>query len=184
MAEKDVIELLVEGGKAAPGPATAPRLSAYKLNIGDVFKQVNERTKEYSGIQVPVKIVVDKKTKEVSIEVGTPPVSSLIKKELGIVKVKKEKTEKKVDTAAPAAGITEKKEGVKKEIVILGDLSMEQVLKIAKMKKDNLLAKDLKNAVKQILGTANSMNGILVVGKKPKDVIKEVDEGKWDQLIK
>lgn len=179
MAEKDVIEMLVEGGKASPGPATAPRLSAYKLNIGDVFKQVNEKTKEYAGIQVPVKIVIDKKTREFSIEVGTPPVSSLIKKELGIVKVKKEKIEKKVETAAT----TEKKEE-KKEFVLLGDLSMEQVLKIAKMKRDNLLAKDLKATVKQVLGTANSMNGILVTGKRPKEVIKEVEEGKWDQLIK
>lgn len=180
--EKDVIELLVEGGKASPGPATAPRLSAYKLNIGEVFKQVNEKTKGYAGIQVPVKIIIDKKTKEFLIEVGTPPVSSLIIKELGIVKAKKEKVEKKAET--PAVGTTEKKEEVKKEFVLLGDLSMEQVLKIAKMKKDNLLAKDMKAAVKQVLGTANSMNGILVTGKRPKAVIKEVDEGKWDQLIK
>lgn len=176
--ERDVIELLVEGGRAAPGPSTAPRLSAYKLNIGDVFKEVNEKTKEYAGMQVPVKIIVDKKTKEFSIEVGTPPVSSLIKKELGIVKVKKEKSEKKVETT-PA---TEKKEE-KKEFVLLGDLSMEKVLKIAKMKRDDLLAGDLKAAVKQVLGTANSMNGVLVTGKRPKEVIKEVDEGKWDQLI-
>lgn len=81
---KETIDLLVEGGKAAPGPATAPKLSQYKLNIGDVFKEINEKTKEYDGMSVPVKLIIDKKTKEFSVKVGTPPVSSLVKKELGL----------------------------------------------------------------------------------------------------
>ncbi|MEM5766367.1 MAG: 50S ribosomal protein L11 [Candidatus Aenigmatarchaeota archaeon] len=170
MSEKEVIKLLVEGGKASPGPTTAPKLSSYKINIGEVFKQINEKTKEYSGIQVPVKLIIDKKTKEYSIEVGLPPVSSLIKKELGIVK------EGKKESTTPA-------ESEKKETGPIGNLSMEQCVKIAKMKIENMQVKDLKTAVKVVLGTVVSMP-VTVEGKKAKEVLKEVEEGKYDNLFK
>jgi len=61
---------------------------------------------------------------------------------------------------------------------------MEQCLKIAKMKYESLLAKDLKAALKQVLGTINSLNGVLVENKRPKEIIKEIDQGKWDALFK
>lgn len=166
MPEKEIIETLVEGGKATPGPALAPRLSMMKVNIQDVFKKINDKTKEYSGMKVPVKIIIDKKTKETEIEVGTPPVSSLIKKELGI----------------ELAKITE--EDKTKGKTTVGDLKFEQILKIAKAKKDALLAKDLKAAVKMVVGTANSMTGVLIEGKRPKEIIKEIEEGKLDNLFK
>jgi len=164
MADTEVIDLLIEGGKAAPGPTTAPRLSAYKLNIGDVFKQINDRTKEYAGMQVPVKLIIDKKTREFRVEVGLPPVSSLIKKELGI----------------EAAKITEEEKTAGKTSV--GDLKIDQIVKIAKMKMSDLLARDLKSSVKQVVGTCASMP-VLIEGKKPKEFLKEIDEGKWDKSI-
>ena len=162
---KDVIELLVEGGKAGPDPTSAQRLSAYKLNIGEVFKKVNEKTAEYKGMQVPVKIIIDKDTKDVEIEVGIPPVTSMIKKELGIEKAKF--TEEDV-----AAGKT-----------VLGSITMEQCVKIAKLKMSQMLVKDLKAAVKQVVSTAGSMTGIQVEGKNYKEVLKEIDEGKWDKYF-
>ena len=164
MADTDVIETLVDGGKATPGPALAPRLSMMKVNIQDVFKKINDKTKEYGGMKVPVKIIIDKKTKEVEIEVGTPPVASLIKKEAGIELAKITEEEK-------TAGKTS-----------AGDISFEKIVKVAKMVQDNLLASDLKAAVKQIVGTANSMP-ITIDGKKAKDVIKEINEGKYDSQI-
>lgn len=181
MSDKEVIEMLIEGNKASPGPTTAPKLSAYKLNIGEVFKQINEKTKEYEGLQVPVKLVIDKKTREYEIEVGLPPVSSLIKKELGISEVKKEK--KEVATEAPAGTAASTTTTEKKEVAIIGDLKMEQCVKIAKMKMKGMLAKDLKSAVKIVLGTAVSMP-LMVEGKKPKEVLKEIEEGKYDNLFK
>ena len=164
MADQDVIETLVEGGKATPGPALAPRLSMMKVNIQEVFKKINEKTKDYGGMKVPVKIIIDKKTKAVEIEVGTPPVASLIKKEAGI----------------ELAKITEEEKTAGKTSV--GDISFDKVVKIAKMVQENLLASDLKAAVKQIIGTANSMP-MTVDGKKPKDVVKEINEGKYDSQI-
>jgi large subunit ribosomal protein L11 len=165
MGEKETIEIMVEGGKASPGPTTAPKLSSYKVNIGEVFKKINEKTKEYEGMQVPVKIIIDKDTKQFEISVGLPPISSLIKKELGVEKAKITEEEK-------AGGKTS-----------VGNLTMEQCLKIAKIKMEGMLAKDLKAAVKQVVGTAASMP-VTVEGKKPKEIIKEIEEGKWDNILK
>lgn len=181
--EKETLELLIEGGKAAPGPGSAPKLSMLKLNVGEIFKEINEKTKEYAGMQVPVKIEIDAETKEYKILIGTPPVSSLIKKELGIEKAAIAKPEEIAE--APAEGgegkpVEETSKPKPEEETVLGDLKFEQAVKIAKLKMDELLAKDLKAAVKQVVGTANSMAGILVEGKKGKEIIKEIEEGKWD----
>jgi large subunit ribosomal protein L11 len=194
MADKETIELLVDGGKASPGPTTAPKFSAYKLNVGDIFKQINEKTSSYAGIKVPVKIIIDKETKSVEIKVGVPPVSSLIKKELGIAKAKLIKVEATPTTTAtatteaatPAEEVKEvKKEEKPKEDEgkTTGDLTMEQCVKIAKMKQEDLLAKDLRASVKQVVGTCVSMMGITIESKSPKEILKEIEEGKWDKLF-
>ncbi len=166
MGRKETLDLLVEGGKAAPGASSAPKLSMYKLNVGEIFTKINEKTKEYAGIQVPVKIIIDTETKTYEVTVGSPPMAGLIKKELGI----------------ELAKITDEEKTKGKTSV--GDLKFDQVVRIAKMKKDSLLAKDLKAAVKQVIGTANSMTGVLIESKRPKELIKEVEEGKWDSQIK
>jgi len=160
MGKKEVIELLVEGGNAKPGPTIAPKLSQLKLNVGEVIKQINEKTKQFTGIQVPVKIIVDVETKQYEIEVGLPPVSALVKREL------------KIETAAHNPG---------KEVV--GDISLEKVIEIAKMKMKDMNTSSLKSAVKMVLGTLVSM-GVTVNGKHPKEVIKEINEGKYDNLLR
>jgi large subunit ribosomal protein L11 len=166
MPGKDIIELLVDGGKAGPDQTSSQRLGAYKLNIGDVFKKVNEKTAIYKGMQVPVKIIVDKDTKAVDIEVGVPPVASMIKKELGIEKAK----------------VTEEDIAAGKNV--LGSITVEQCVKIAKLKMGQMLVKDMKSAVKQVVGTAGSLTGVLVEGKNYKEVMKEIEDGKWDDLLK
>lgn len=165
MSDKEIIDTLVEGGKATPGPALAPKLSMMKVNIQEVFKKINDKTKDYSGMKVPVKIVIDKKSKEIEIEVGTPPATSILKKEMGIELAKITEEEK-------TAGKTS-----------AGNLTMEQIVKVARMKQDDLLAKNFKNAAKTIVGICASMP-VTVEGKKPKEVLKEIDEGKYDHLLK
>ncbi len=44
------IEILVEGGKATPGPPLGPALGPLGVNIGQVVKEINEKTKNYEGI--------------------------------------------------------------------------------------------------------------------------------------
>lgn len=155
------IKLLVEGGKATPAPPLGPSLAAAKLNIGQVIAAINEKTKEFAGMQVPVTVSFDTKTKDFSISVGTPPVSALVKKELKLQVLAKTPWKE----ASP------------------GNLTFEQILKIAKAKMDSLGTRSLKNAVKQIVASCVSF-GVTVENKSPKEILKEIDSGKFDDKFK
>ena len=82
----ETIEALVDGGKASAGPPLGPALGPLGVNIGAIVGEINNKTKNFDGMKVPVKIIVDEKTKEFTITIGTPPTSALILKELGIEK--------------------------------------------------------------------------------------------------
>jgi large subunit ribosomal protein L11 len=61
-------------------------------------------------------------------------------------------------------------------------LTIEQVLRIAKIKRHELLAKTLEGAVKEVLGSCISM-GVTVEGKDPREIQAEIDEGKYDEVF-
>ena len=159
------IEALVEGGKATAGPPLGPALGPLGVPIPKVIEEINKKTKAFEGMKVPVKVIVDEKTKEFKVEVGTPPVSAMIKKELGVEKL---------------AGLGKDESG--RPAPIVGNLTIDQAIKIAKAKGDSL-AGDLKAKVKQVIGTCLSC-GVTVEGKDPREVQKEIDEGKYDDKLK
>ncbi|PIN70362.1 50S ribosomal protein L11 [Candidatus Woesearchaeota archaeon CG11_big_fil_rev_8_21_14_0_20_43_8] len=153
------VQVLIEGGKATAAPPLGPALGPLGVNIGKVVADINKKTESFKGMQVPVKVEVDKDTKDYTITIGTPPAASLILKEAGVQK---------------GAGnpLTDK----------VADLRIEQVIKISKMKEDALLGRDTKARVKEIIGTCNSM-GIMVEGVPAVEAIKLVNEGKFDEEI-
>jgi large subunit ribosomal protein L11 len=155
------VKLMVEGGKANAGPPLGPALAVHKINIPNVVAKINEATKEFSGISVPVEVIVNTDTKQFEVKVGSPPTSQLIKKEL------------KLETLAKAAW---------KEPAV-GNLTIHAAVKIAKAKLPVLGTSDLKKATKEIVATCLSL-GVTVEGKNPKEIIKEIAEGKWDHQIK
>lgn len=157
---KEKVKALIEGGKATAAPPLGPALGPLGVNIGQVISKINEKTRGFAGMQVPVEVIVDPKTKEFDIEVGTPPTSALLLKEAGVEK---------------GAGnpLTDK----------IADVLIEQIIKIAKMKEDNLLGKDLKSKMKEVIGTCNSM-GILVEGVPAREAIGRVNQGEFDAEIK
>jgi large subunit ribosomal protein L11 len=157
---KSTINVLVEGGKASAGPPIGPALGPLGVNVGQVVAKINEKTASFEGMKVPVKIIVDKETKHFEIEVGSPPAAALIRKELGLEK------------GAKTTG-TE----------VVGNLTLEQAVKIAKLKAESTLAKDLKTMVKEVVGTCLSM-GVTVEGKGAREVQREIDEGKYDDKLR
>jgi large subunit ribosomal protein L11 len=159
MADKKVVELLVSGGQATAGPPLGPALGPLGVNVMMIVNKINELTKDYAGMKVPVKVAVDPETKEFEVSVGTPTASALIVSEL--------KIEKGSGTPSTAK---------------VGNLNMEQVLRITKIKRHELLAKNLKVAAKEILGSCVSM-GVTVDGKDPREVQREIDEGKYDEIF-
>lgn len=151
---------MVEGGKASAGPPLGPALGPAGVNIGQVIAQINEKTKAFSGMNVPVKVIVDTKAKTFEIEVGTPPTSALIKKEIGIKEPVKE---------------TEGEKGKK----VIGNISLKQLLNVAAAKKDQSLARSLKARVKEAAGTCLSL-GVTIEGKPAKEFTADINAGKYD----
>ncbi|MEM2031676.1 MAG: 50S ribosomal protein L11, partial [Candidatus Pacearchaeota archaeon] len=79
------IKLLVDAGEMKPGPALSQKLGPLGINIGKVIAEVNNATREFSGMKVPVVLEIDK-AKNIKVKVLTPPTSELLKKEIGIEK--------------------------------------------------------------------------------------------------
>ena len=153
------VDILIEGGKATAAPPLGPALGPTGVNIGQVIAAINTKTAAYKGMQVPVKVTIETTTKTFEISIGTPPASALIKKEAGVERA----------SGNPKADL-------------VADLKIEQIIKIAMMKEDNLLGKDLKMKVLEIVGTCRSM-GIMVEGVRSADAIELIRAGKFDKEI-
>ncbi len=159
MSEKKIVNALVSGGEASAGPPLGPALGPLGINILQVVNTINEKTKDFPGMKVPVKVEVDSETKKFTVEVGIPPTAALIFKESGINK------------GSGTAGTN-----------FVGNISMESVVKIAKMKSDISYAPDVKSTAKEIIGSCLSL-GIKVEDKVAKDVYADVSAGKYDSLF-
>jgi len=134
-----------------PGPAIAQQLGPIGVNIGKVISDVNEATKEFKGMKVPVELNIDEKTKNFTIKTLSPPTSELLKKEFSLEK------------------------GSADQKVRIVNASIEDIIKITKIKFSNMLEKEFKSAVKSILGTCATL-GILVENRGANELIKDIEE--------
>jgi len=153
------IKVLVDGGKASAGPPLGPALGPTGINVGQVVAQINEKTKSFVGMKVPVEVTINPKTKEFDIKTGSPPTSQLIMKEIGVDKLSSNPKFQKV-----------------------GNIAIEQAIKIADGKIDSMNCLELKSAVKTVCGSCVSL-GVLVEGKEPNDAIDDINAGKYDNEI-
>ena len=130
------------------------------VNILQIVNKINELTKAYAGMKVPIKVLVDVEDKSFEVEIGTPTTSALIVKELGV----------------------EKGSGTPKATKV-GNLTAEQIVKLAEMKRTDSYAKTTMAAVKEVAGACVSM-GVTVDSKEPKEFIKDLDRGMYDKVLK
>ncbi len=147
-----VINGLIEGGKATSGPPFGPALGPLGVNVANIINEINAKTGAFEGIKVPVKVTVDPGTKTFKVEVGSPTTSAMILKELGLQKGAKVKEE------------------------IAGNITLEQVKKIAKAKEASIYGNSLQSRVTQVLGTCKSMN-ITCEGKSAMETIAKIKGG-------
>jgi large subunit ribosomal protein L11 len=154
------MKLLVDGGAMKPGPTIAQKLGPAGINMGKLIGDINNATKEFSGIKVPVSVDVNTKTKTYKIEVSSPSVAEMLKKEFGLEK---------------GSGQPHK--------IKMANASIEQLIKVGKLKESGMLTKDFKAALKSVVGSCVSL-GILVENKNPKIVSEEIDQGVYDSFIK
>ena len=154
-----LIKLLVEGGKMTPGPAVAQQLGPMGINLGKVISDINTATLEFKGVTVPVHLDIDSKTKKINIKVLSPPTSELIKKELKIEKASGARLKQKV-----------------------GNLAIEQVVSISKVKHKNMLSNNFTSTVKSVIGTCQAL-GVLIENKEASEILAEMKEGKYKDII-
>lgn len=135
MAKKVIakIKINLSAGEATPAPPVGPILGQHGVPIMDFVKEYNAQTAEKKGMIIPAVITV---YEDHSFDFVTklPPVTDLIKKEIGIEKGSME------------AGKN-----------IVGKISAAQIEKIAQIKKEDFNTSDLEKAKKIVAGTARSM---------------------------
>ena len=135
MAQKvtGYIKLQIPAGKATPAPPVGPALGQHGVNIMSFTKEFNERTQKDIGYIIPVVITVYA-DRTFSFITKTPPAPVLIKKELGL---------------ESASGVPNRTK--------VGQLTKEQLRKIAEIKMPDLNAANIEAAMSMVAGTARSM---------------------------
>lgn len=149
------IEVLVPGGQANPGPPLGPELGPTPVDVQAVVQEINDQTAAFDGMEVPVTVDYDDDG-SFTIEVGVPPTAALIKDEAGF------------DTGSGEP---------QKDFV--ADITVEQVKRIAKQKRSDLLSYDLKNAAKEVVGTCVTL-GVTIEGNDAREFKERIDAGEYD----
>jgi len=160
MADLQTVSTLVTGGQASAGPPLGPALGPMGINVMQVITAINEKTKDFEGMKVPVTVSIDPSTKKWEIEVGIPSSAALLLKESGIQK------------GSGTSGSN-----------WVADVKFDTIVKVAKTKIDASYATSLKSVAKEIIGTCVSL-GVKIEGKTPKEVTAEINAGKWDEKLR
>jgi large subunit ribosomal protein L11 len=160
MADLQTVSTLVTGGQASAGPPLGPALGPMGVNVMQVISEINEKTKDFEGMRVPVTVSIDPSTKKWEIEVGIPSSAALLLKEAGIQK----------GSGTPTSNW-------------VADVKFDTIVKVAKTKIDASYATSLKSVAKEIIGTCVSL-GVKIEGKTPKEITAEINAGKWDEKFR
>ena len=160
MSDTQSVSALVTGGGASAGPPLGPALGPLGVNIMQIIQTINDKTKDFEGMKVPVTVNVNTKTKQWDVIVGIPSAAALLLKEAGV--------QKGSGTSGTAW---------------VGDIKVESVVKVARAKLEKSYASSLKSVAKEVVGTCLPL-GIKIEGKTPKEFTAEINAGKWDEQLK
>ncbi|KAG4302583.1 hypothetical protein PCANB_001202 [Pneumocystis canis] len=150
--EVKIIYLRVTGGEVGASSVLAPKIGPLGLSPKKVGEDIAKATAEWKGLKVTVRLTIQNRQAEVDI---VPSASALI------IKALKEPLRDR------------KKE---KNIKHTGNLTLDEIIDIARQMRFKSLAKELSGTVKEILGTAFAI-GCRVNGKNPKEIIDEISSG-------
>ena len=159
MSDTQSVSALVTGGQASAGPPLGPALGPLGVNIMQIIQAINDKTKDFEGMKVPVTVNVNTKTKQWDVIVGIPSAAALLLKEAEIQK------------GSGTSGST-----------WVGDIKVESIVKVAKAKLEKSYASSLKSVAKEVVGTCLPL-GIKIEGKTPKEFTVEINAGKWDAQL-
>ncbi|XP_003382502.1 PREDICTED: 60S ribosomal protein L12-like [Amphimedon queenslandica] len=146
------VYLRVVGGEVGATSSLAPKIGPLGLSPKKIGDDIAKATGDWKGLRITVKLVVQ--NRQAKIEV-VPSAAALI------IKALKEppRDRKKV-----------------KNIKHSGNITMEQVIEIAKTMRPRSMSRYLSGTVREILGTCQSV-GCTVDGSHPHDKIDEIKSG-------
>ncbi|MDP3770647.1 MAG: 50S ribosomal protein L11 [bacterium] len=135
---KTIIKLQIPAGKATPAPPVGTALGPHGVNIGDFVKKYNDATGQMAGEIVPVEITIFE-DRTFDFKLKTPPASDLLRRFASVEKGSGQPNKQKV-----------------------GNVTRDDVRKIAERKMEDLNADTIEAAEKIVMGTARSM-GIEII---------------------
>lgn len=148
-----MITMRTTGGEIGAASSLAPKVGPLGLSPKKVGEDIQKATLQWKGLKITVKLTVINRVATVEV---VPAASSLVIKALNEPERDRKKGPKNVKHT--------------------GNITMKQVIEIARTMRFKSLAKELKGTVKEILGTAFSV-GCTVDGKHPRDVLTAIDDG-------
>jgi len=157
---KQYVRVAVQGGKVVLSPQIAELLKENGFNPDEISKRIAEKVSPilqlgFRNVNVEVDFVP---RSYYEINVIMPPVTELLLRCAG------------------------REEGPHSTQEVVGNLDLAKAAEIAYYKFPELKSRDFKRALKQVLSAAATI-GITVNGRNPRDVIKEVDGGAYDDII-
>jgi len=150
--EIKVVYLRCVGGEVGATSALAPKVGPLGLSPKKIGEDIAKATGDWKGLKVTCKLTIQNRIAKIDV---VPSAASLIIKELK----EPPRDRKKV-----------------KNVKHSGDLTLDQIINIARQMRPRSMARKLEGTVKEILGTAQSV-GCTIDGQHPHDVVDQVRNG-------
>lgn len=128
-----IVKLQIPAGQASPAPPVGTALGPHGVNIMEFTKAFNAQTADKQGLTIPVEMTIYE-DRSFTFITKEPPMSVLIKQELGLNSGSGEPNKNKV-----------------------GKLTQDQLRSIAEAKMPDLNAASVESAMNLVAGTARSM---------------------------
>ncbi|CAG4947855.1 60S ribosomal protein L12 [Colias croceus] len=150
--EIKIVNLRCIGGEVGATSSLAPKIGPLGLSPKKVGDDIAKATGDWKGLKITVQLVVQNRQAQISV---VPSAAALI-----IRALKEPPRDRKKQ----------------KNIKHSGNITLEDVIGIAKIMKPRSMARYLSGTVKEILGTAQSV-GCTVEGRPPHDLINDINSG-------
>ncbi|CAH0713167.1 unnamed protein product, partial [Brenthis ino] len=150
--EIKIVNLRCVGGEVGATSSLAPKIGPLGLSPKKVGDDIAKATGDWKGLKITVQLIVQNRQAQISV---VPSAAALI-----IRALKEPPRDRK------------KQKNVKHN----GNITLEDVIGIAKIMRPRSMARYLSGTVKEILGTAQSV-GCTVEGRPPHDLIADINSG-------
>eukprot|EP00612_Vaucheria_litorea_P002648 CAMPEP_0171458604 /NCGR_PEP_ID=MMETSP0945-20130129/4215_1 /TAXON_ID=109269 /ORGANISM="Vaucheria litorea, Strain CCMP2940" /LENGTH=163 /DNA_ID=CAMNT_0011984443 /DNA_START=70 /DNA_END=561 /DNA_ORIENTATION=- len=150
--EAKIIMMRAVGGEVASAATLAPKVGPLGMSPKKIGEDIAKATADWKGLKVTVKLTVI--NRQATVEM-VPASSSLVMKALD-------------------EPVRNRKE--EKNVVHDGNITLDQVIEIARTMRERSLARELSGTVREILGTCFSI-GCTVNGEHPRELSLKIKNG-------